>query len=62
MATLPPHIKVADAYVRKLSEDHLLIESTCKFCGAVIVGRATDNELQNREKRHLEICTRLPRD
>ncbi len=39
--------------------ERMLIESTCRYCGAVIVGSVTD-ALAANEDEHLEKCQQNP--
>jgi hypothetical protein len=55
----PHSARLADAFVRRLIEDGLQVESCCKYCGAVIIGSVMRG-LANEELRHLQNCSKVP--
>jgi hypothetical protein len=49
----------AEHFVRRLLEDGMLIESRCKWCGFLIIGKASQN-LPEDEQKHISECPITP--
>jgi hypothetical protein len=57
----PGPAKVTQAFVRRLINNGLQIESRCKSCGVVIVGSAMEG-LAEKEQQHIQNCPKIVRD
>ena len=55
-----PQMALGRIFSRQLIDDGLRIESRCNFCGAVIIGSASEN-LPKDEQQHLKDCPKIPR-
>jgi hypothetical protein len=57
---MPAPIGAGDVFSRRLISDGVQIESTCKFCGVVIIGSASES-LPGDEQQHIKDCPNIPR-